>query len=1365
MATEPDRHKNRFEGDTVRLNRKWLYLGGLVTIMTLLLTLTLALPAGAVGQLDPGNLSTDDGYVSPSDDGDAMIEVTLSNSGLDITQTVEKDGDFGPVTLTVADRGISAVNYSSVTVDLLDGGSTGGLLVVALDDDVMVADVLPITGDVSIDYGPRGESSVTSGQVGSPTVRNRADGIIEFPINANLVEGDTIVLSFETSPQETGLLNVSGDSGNFDLLAVEDPAGPSGDYSATVMASEAVTISMTGGIVHEQHPVPSGLSGYVEVDDEEITKFYTDATTSTTHTIPDGGLPSGSSLYVQVAKPPIRNDNFVGVTIDHSALRIDTTTTIADGGSNARTGLVKLDVEGGNFNDDDIEISYFGSDSFYIEVNHGPIQYSDMDTDITIVVPMIDTDDDESPMDKLQIISIGDGVDDTCQDCRVRLGVVTPPTKGDEPTPLYERISVLGISYDGSERISVSDGLVGSESDNNTFTATLDFDPASVDGEKDDDGEDIVDPDDIDIVGMAGLDATPTVVSVDNRNVTFRVAARQTATVDATIDVAYSLRVGANPRNALLPGAREDDGNYVGPIIAVSAGSRVAFTSDNDRATVDAEVDGPVFSNPSPSHKGATDDDAQEISIDVTDELAGVDQDTIELRVSVGGAASLEVPNEDLSFSEITGGYRASVFLDEIDDVPNINASETTAVEWSATAKDNAGNSADSDVDADKDGDQNYVFNVDGENPAIMRAYTGDWFDDTTDKVKGDRRVGVDDYLPGSSDNTSLRVIFNERVNGDSISADDFSVDGAAPTAAGWYGEGDDGDSDDDTHIGQSVFLTVPAMAAESTPTVRIVGSVSDVAGNATSSGTKEAADGIAPTATLSVDKTLSDKKVTVTVETDERIRTLSPDLDLYISNGPKANDESDVFTVENEDPDDSGSPLVLRDAAGNDLHSSGEIKDDDRLILRLSKAPILDGNGDGEVDHEDVVVSAGLVTEVTEDGAVNAKTGEVKVMVDKVGGLVKDDKITVTYRGTDPDPARGLPDVPNPSGRQVSATSWTFVLNVSRNDRYAATATAEDSSRNKRTGGIPDPTAAGATVFEIDSMLAGGESAETMPQHDAAGNLPVSITNPFVIELSWDGEKNEYPGDSSSAVTLTKAELDGDDVLDTAASQNDRSYRLSILDIGLGDHVLKYNAEDALGNTNAVDRVLRFTVQAVPTWDLELSAGMNLISLPADPASTSVNDLFGDTEQIELVFTFDGGQSLVALRNADAPGTFVGTLDRIDSQHAYWVSSSNAAKVEINIPPTSQLAPPPYIAVTGGQWNLLPVISLEPVDAGAAPGTEIDADAYLGDFRTAFGWNGRSWSKIDPDPAGDDRLTTGPTVKIGMGYWVLYDEDAIITP
>ena len=120
----------------MRLNRKWLYLGGLVTILTLLLTLTLVLPAGAVGQLDRGEISTDVDYVSP-DDGlgvDARtVEVSLTISDLNITQTVEEDGDFAAVTLTVADLAadgatttstIDPVDFGVIVVNLKGGSST-----------------------------------------------------------------------------------------------------------------------------------------------------------------------------------------------------------------------------------------------------------------------------------------------------------------------------------------------------------------------------------------------------------------------------------------------------------------------------------------------------------------------------------------------------------------------------------------------------------------------------------------------------------------------------------------------------------------------------------------------------------------------------------------------------------------------------------------------------------------------------------------------------------------------------------------------------------------------------------------------------------------------------------------------------------------------------------------------------------------------------------------------------------------------------------------------------------------------------------------------------------------------------------------
>ena len=162
-------------------------------------------------------------------------------------------------------------------------------------------------------------------------------------------------------------------------------------------------------------------------------------------------------------------------------------------------------------------------------------------------------------------------------------------------------------------------------------------------------------------------------------------------------------------------------------------------------------------------------------------------------------------------------------------------------------------------------------------------------------------------------------------------------------------------------------------------------------------------------------------------------------------------------------------------------------------------------------------------------------------------------------------------------------------------------------------------------------------------------------------------------------------------------------------------------------------------------------------------------------------MFTFEGGQAQVAVRN---PGTsqFAGTLKMIDSRHAYWVSASNASTVEIEIPGTSQQTVLPSIQVKGGEWNLLPVLSLGRIDSneagsGAAPGTKVDADAYLGDFQIAFGWDRGNWTRISPDPTTGDaavgRLKNdiaedaedADPIQVGRGYWVLYTEDAFIVP
>ena len=145
---------------------------------------------------------------------------------------------------------------------------------------------------------------------------NPVMGIIAVTINSDLESGDEIHLSFETSPQETSLVNIEGDNDDFDLLLVENPAGPYGDYSGQVIVAESVKIKldgrdMDGGIHDEQHAVPADLQTNLEVDDEEVVaRFwdYDDATDSTERISNRLGCQIGDDSPHPIASPNTDGD-------------------------------------------------------------------------------------------------------------------------------------------------------------------------------------------------------------------------------------------------------------------------------------------------------------------------------------------------------------------------------------------------------------------------------------------------------------------------------------------------------------------------------------------------------------------------------------------------------------------------------------------------------------------------------------------------------------------------------------------------------------------------------------------------------------------------------------------------------------------------------------------------------------------------------------------------------------------------------------------------------------------------------------------------------------------------------------------------
>ena len=428
---------------------------------------------------------------------------------------------------------------------------------------------------------------------------------------------------------------------------------------------------------------------------------------------------------------------------------------------------------------------------------------------------------------------------------------------------------------------------------------------------------------------------------------------------------------------------------------------------------------------------------------------------------------------------------------------------------------------------------------------------------------------------------------------------------------------------------------------------------------------------------------------------------------------------------------------------------------------------------GGNSVDTEK---AAGSVIERATDGIAPKLT--ITVEDDYTTGAIQ---LTVTsdepIRGSQPqltftscsgagDTAKNCTETVSPgiSPRVVeSRKEWKFSVTGLGEGLHTVQGQVRDTVGNMATAGSKsDSTAAGAVTFEIDKTL--DPASSTTP----AGGAKASNAEPFYITIDWAGEGTEYTGDSHKTVTLTKAVLNAGtdnerDVLEHASSSDSRKFTIAISEIGAGKHTLTYNGMDEGGNELANDAALKFEVVTPPALKLSLTVGNNLVSLPRDPASTDVQDVFGDVAEVTLIFTQPRpGESdlpwMFAVRDP-ATGQFAGDLTTIDASHAYIVKSSGSTVVSIDIPQLDAQQVPPSISVPAGKWMLVPVVSLAsigPNDGEIETGDMFCAGDYFGpDLSNAYTFEAGRWTNIG---ATDN-------VRVGSGYWILLSKDGIITP
>jgi len=268
-------------------------------------------------------------------------------------------------------------------------------------------------------------------------------------------------------------------------------------------------------------------------------------------------------------------------------------------------------------------------------------------------------------------------------------------------------------------------------------------------------------------------------------------------------------------------------------------------TSVKVSASSQVETSKPVSTNLAPITAFATQATQPEFTGTITDSGAGLDVSTIVIGIDTDDGGTIDA---DEKFTPTVTGADGDV---QVTWKYTTTALPEGDIDWQVEVTDMAGNTSLSDSDGDTAGSQVHVVRIDKTPPSISSAKTGNYWDSVTSTTKANKA-------------TSIEVLFNENLDAASVSAADFTVDAVSPTAADVY-----------TKKPASVFLTVGAdILADGTPTVALAaaGAVSDKAGNALNVGSKKTTDTIAPTFTVTVDKTLTKDTATVSITSDEKI-------------------------------------------------------------------------------------------------------------------------------------------------------------------------------------------------------------------------------------------------------------------------------------------------------------------------------------------------------------------------------------------------------------------------------------------------------------------------------------------------------------
>ena len=591
-----------------------------------------------------------------------------------------------------------------------------------------------------------------------------------------------------------------------------------------------------------------------------------------------------------------------------------------------------------------------------------------------------------------------------------------------------------------------------------------------------------------------------------------------------------------------------------------------------------------------------------------------------------------------------------------------------------------------------------FSVTIDTGPPVTSSAETGTGWD----SVKEEETSGV---------KNGVKLVMNEPIDPDSVAATDFEID-SEEAATAEVGTGDF------KHV---IYLTAQSnFDADARPDVEVVGKITDLSGNEvditkTTAEQKNAKDNLNPTATVSRDTALlavKDDEVTVTIESDEKLKTGGAMVSII---GPNSGTAAYLFKAASADEPQIHSLT----------HSIGAEAATGAYGISVAITDLADNTSNSAegVSKEEADV---------EDGVITVANGPIADA--DVDGDLDEDDFTLEVKDSD---------------GNVVATS-THITAVDASER-----TITISASNGATAVVSYSYATADNTFEVDQDGPG-------VSFTVADEAKITNRSPF-IKVSFD--ENEYPGDSYTDVTLTAATLTmGEDETDIsgdfAVEANGHNYLWAGVNLAFGAYTLAVTGEDTAGNST--DGELTFTIIERPATQIALNPGVNLISLPGNPATTSIEGVITNPD-VTAVLTYDPSTPTKWLAAEKAPdGSWVGNLTEISGSLGYWVTTTSFDSLDVDIVSFSAggtSLPPTHNLVPG--WNLVAVTTLdEVVKTGDAD--PVDANTYLGNnWLRAITYDSASGRFVSIGP--DDEET--PVLTVGKGYFVWMTKAHTVVP